>query len=173
MFSSSFMTAVAMALAAASSSVAQDVAPSTPVSAQPGKPHPYLLGLQGTLVGEAAPPFHSPYSGPNSLVNGKGLSQTYTLFLGAKVFDGLTLTSSRRQRRARLPGRAPALRVIRTAISSGNRAGSRSTWLGRSFVGGQRSARSGSLKSGSAALVISSRRRSPRTGSWSRWVSSP
>jgi hypothetical protein len=48
---------------------------------------PRLLGAQFTLVGQSLLPFHSPYSGPNSLT-GKGdgvLSETYGVYLGAQV----------------------------------------------------------------------------------------
>lgn len=48
---------------------------------------PRLLGAQFTLVGQSLLPFHSPYSGPQSLRGGGDgvLSETYGVYLGARV----------------------------------------------------------------------------------------
>ena len=58
--------------------------------AESSKPATYLLGAQATFIQQFLPAFRSPYTGVNSLpsIPQCRLSDTYTLYLGARVSQG-------------------------------------------------------------------------------------
>jgi high affinity Mn2+ porin len=82
----------------------------TSTSVQPDQGHPHLLGVQATEILEATPRFTSPYAGANSLRGGDvGLSQTYTLYLGIRVIDGLDVYLEPEAATGRAPGQGMGL----------------------------------------------------------------
>jgi len=72
--------------------VAQSEAPATEKS-KPETEKDYLIGGQITVIPQTLLPFHSPYSGQNSLLSPSKLAadwtDTYTLFLGWRATKGL------------------------------------------------------------------------------------
>jgi hypothetical protein len=79
-------------------------------SVQPDQGHPHLLGVQATEVVQATPRFTSPHAGANSLRGGDvGLSQTYTLYLGIRVIDGLDVYLEPEAATGRAPGQGMGL----------------------------------------------------------------
>jgi high affinity Mn2+ porin len=103
-----YLVAVAWLLAA-QGPLAQEPSGSS-ASAQPDPAHPYLLGMQATEVVEATPRFRSPYAGANSLRGGDvGLSQTYTLYFGIRLVDGLDVYLEPEAATGRAPGQGAGL----------------------------------------------------------------
>jgi len=80
-------------LALASFVIAQDVPKDTKSTSE--KEKNYIIGGQVTIIPQTLLPFHSPYSGPNSLIDpstaATDWTDTYTLFLGWRPTKGLEL----------------------------------------------------------------------------------
>ncbi len=86
--------AAAIVTLVATGLLAQQPADTTVSAAQPHGSaawRTYLLGTQINVIGQDLRPFHSPYSGPNSL-DSRGdskISHAYGVYTGAQLFDGL------------------------------------------------------------------------------------